>query len=473
MSERYGAVILGAGPAGLYLAIRLLRVNSIAPPLVVEREQQVGGLARSFVHNGLTFDLGSHRLHPSIRPEILADIRGLLGCDLTMRPRNGRIYLFGRYVSFPISPRNLLNKLPSFVAGTAWDAVTRGTRKKKNKVAISFEDVLLEGLGPTLCHAFYFPYARKLWGLEPSQIDQLQAQRRVAADTAGKIFMKILATTLGRTGPGRSFYYPRMGFGQISEALACEVRRLGGQVDLGCGAQALRAVQGGWEVQIKSADGKERDYEAPLVFSTIPTSTLLKLLGEIIPPEIASAISRLRHRGMLLVYLELARNQFTPFDAHYFPGADVVLSRLSEPKNYSASPFPTGKTGLCAEIPSAWQEDLWNRKDDEIVERVLLDLDHVGLPARGDLTCAFVLRVPFVYPIYELGIRQKMDAIEAFLDTQPRLIVLGRQGLFLHDNTHHTMEAAWHAAACVNGTEFDYPAWRLHRASLRANIVED
>jgi protoporphyrinogen oxidase len=79
MSERYGAIILGAGPAGLYLAVRLLRLESIAGPvLLVEREQQIGGLARSFVHNGLTFDLGSHRLHPSIRPEILADIRGCL-----------------------------------------------------------------------------------------------------------------------------------------------------------------------------------------------------------------------------------------------------------------------------------------------------------------------------------------------------------------------------------------------------------
>jgi protoporphyrinogen oxidase len=472
MSERYGAIILGAGPAGLYLAVRLLRLESIlGPVLVVEREQQVGGLARSFVHNGLTFDLGSHRLHPSIRPEILDDIRGLLGSDLTMHPRNGRIYLCGRYVSFPISVRNLLHKLPSFVAGTAWDAVTRVTRKKKP--VVTFEDVLLQGLGPTFCHSFYFPYARKLWGLEPSQIDQLQAQRRVAADTAGKVFMKVLATAIGRTGPGRSFYYPRKGFGQISEALAGEARRLGGQITFGCGAQGLRAVEGGWQVQINSADGKERGCEAPLVFSTIPTSILVRLLGAIVPADIGSATDHLRHRSMLLVYLELARDQFTPFDAHYFPGTDVVLSRLSEPKNYSANSLPAGKTGLCAEIPSSWQEDLWNRKDDDIVERVLLDLDHVGLPVRGHLTCAFVLRVPFVYPIYELGIRKKMDAIEAFLDTLPRLIVLGRQGLFLHDNTHHTMEAAWHAAACVNGTAFDYPAWRSHRSSLRDNVVED
>jgi protoporphyrinogen oxidase len=388
-----------------------------------------------------------------------------------VRPRNGRIYLCGRYVSFPISPRNLFNKLPSFVARTAWDAATRVTRKKK--LPLTFEDVLLQGLGPTLCHSFYFPYARKLWGLEPNQIDQLQAKRRVAADTAAKIFAKVFATAIGRAGPGRSFYYPRNGFGQISEALAAEARRLGGRIALGYGAHALRVLKDGWQVQIKSADREERRCEAPLVFSTIPTSILIRLLGATVPAHVGSSVDHLRHRGMLLIYLELARDHFTQFDAHYFPSADVMLSRLSEPKNYSASSLPAGRTGLCAEIPSALQEDLWSREDKEIVERVLRDLDHVGLPVRDHLNCAFVLRVPFVYPIYELGIREKMDAIEAFLDTLPGLIVLGRQGLFLHDNTHHTMEAAWHAAACVNGTEFDYPAWRSHRCSLRDTVVED
>ena len=55
--------------------------------------------------------------------------------------------------------------------------------------------------------------------------------------------------------------------------------------------------------------------------------------------------------AMILVYLVLEQDQFTEYDAHYFPEPSVPISRLSEPKNYSASTEPKGTTVLCAELP--------------------------------------------------------------------------------------------------------------------------
>ncbi len=45
---------------------------------------------------------------------------------------------------------------------------------------------------------------------------------------------------------------------------------------------------------------------------------------------------------MILIYLVLEQDQFTEYDAHYFPEASIPISRLSEPKNYSASTEPKG-----------------------------------------------------------------------------------------------------------------------------------
>ena len=59
-----------------------------------------GGLAASITVDGQRVDLGSHRLHPSIRRDLLDDLRGLLGDELQLRPRNGRIRLDGRWVAF-------------------------------------------------------------------------------------------------------------------------------------------------------------------------------------------------------------------------------------------------------------------------------------------------------------------------------------------------------------------------------------
>lgn len=112
-------VILGAGPAGLGAAYQLTRLG-LARATVLEAKDVVGGNAGSFELAGLPVDYGSHRLHPSCSPEVLRDIRALLGDDLLDRPRHGRIRLRGRWIHFPLKPVDLALRLPpSFALGAA------------------------------------------------------------------------------------------------------------------------------------------------------------------------------------------------------------------------------------------------------------------------------------------------------------------------------------------------------------------
>jgi hypothetical protein len=52
------------------------------------------------------------------------------------------------------------------------------------------------------------------------------------------------------------------------------------------------------------------------------------------------AATEIDYRAMILIYLVLEQQQFTEYDAHYFPEPHIRISRLSEPKNYSASREP-------------------------------------------------------------------------------------------------------------------------------------
>jgi len=116
-------IILGAGPAGVGAAFRAAGAGRRV--LVVERGQGPGGAAASFELDGIRVDHGSHRLHPTIPPRILDDLRGLLGDELQRRPRNGRIFLEGRWIRFPLRPADLARRLPpSFLLGAARDAAT-------------------------------------------------------------------------------------------------------------------------------------------------------------------------------------------------------------------------------------------------------------------------------------------------------------------------------------------------------------
>ena len=182
-------IILGAGPAGVGAAFRLAK-SGFKDVTVLEGNLCVGGNAGSFELAGMKVDYGSHRLHPSCNSEILADIQSLLGQDLLSRPRHGRIRLNGRWIHFPLKPLDLLLRVsPGFALGVGKDLLHRGLfKKEKNPHRETFASVLEAGLGKTICQDFYFPYARKLWGLEPEELAVIQAQRRVGSNSLGKMF---------------------------------------------------------------------------------------------------------------------------------------------------------------------------------------------------------------------------------------------------------------------------------------------
>src|SRR5208337_4596735 len=79
-----------------------------------------------------------------------------------------------------------------------------------------------------MAREFYFPYARKLWGLPPEELAVTTAQRRVSGSSIGKILRKVASQMPGLRKPlaGR-FYYPRRGYGQISQCLYEASRKAG------------------------------------------------------------------------------------------------------------------------------------------------------------------------------------------------------------------------------------------------------
>ena len=58
--ERKQAVIIGAGPAGLTAALELLRRSNVTP-LVLEKSEYMGGIARTVRYKGNRMDIGGHR----------------------------------------------------------------------------------------------------------------------------------------------------------------------------------------------------------------------------------------------------------------------------------------------------------------------------------------------------------------------------------------------------------------------------
>ncbi len=469
--------VLGAGPAGLSLALGLLRkYGDQFECVILEGEDTVGGITASFRSHGMSFDYGSHRLHPAASPDVLNEINRMLGDDLLKRPRNGRIRLLGRFVKFQLNPVDAAAHLPPrFMLGVLGDSFMKPFRRKK-EAAETFAAILMKGLGKTICRRFYFPYAEKLWGLPPEKLAAEQARRRVATNSIAKMIKKVLSSLTGKAKDGGPFfYYPVNGFGGIAQAYGKAVADLGGKLLLGWKIEKINVMEDRrFEIHSAGSGGKRESYSCDFVFSTIPLDNLARIISPAVPAHVKSAADRLLYRGMLFHYLILKTGQFTPFDAHYFPEKDFIFSRISEPKNYYDSRLPEGITGICSEIPCTAGHELWKLPDEEITRRVVSDLNRCGLKVRVPVIDAFVKRIPAVYPVYDMAFARNFETVDRFFSALPNFVNLGRQALFVHDNAHHTLEMGMRASECLNGElKWDEEKWQGFREGFKRNVVVD
>lgn len=460
-------VVLGSGPAGLAAAWKAAQRGHQVT--VLERADHLGGLAASFEVAGVRVDHGSHRLHPATPPHLLADVRRLLGADLQTRPRNGRLRVAGRWIGFPLKPAELVRALPPHtLARIAAETVTAPLR---TATPPSFAATLRKGLGPTLYHELYAPYAEKLWGLPGEAIDRDQAAKRVTADTPWKVAARVLRLDRSaRAGQGRVFHYPRRGFGQIVDALAAAAADAGADLRLGTEVTGVRAS--GDHVQVHTSTGET--LEAAHAFSTVPLPVLARLVEPGPGPDVLAQLDGLGFRAMVLVYVQHLGGRWTPYDAHYLPGPETPVTRISEPANYRVSEDdPRGHSVLCAEIPCQVGDALWSATEEVLADLLDDTLDVTGLPPvrRGEVV---VKRLPVVYPVYAQGYAAKLAGLDAWAGSLPSVTTFGRLGLFAHDNTHHALAMAYDAVTALrpDGSR-DEASWAAARARFANHVVED
>ena len=460
-------LVVGGGPAGLTAALTLGRRG--ADVTLVEAAPELGGMAGSRTIGGLRVDLGSHRLHSVASPQVESLLVDLLGDDLQVRLRNGRLRIGGRWVRFPLRSTDLVRSLPPrFVLSAARDTLLGPVRRRTPIVERSTDDtfaaVVRRGLGPAMLDDFYGPYAEKLWGRPAEHLAGDLARRRIAASSPGRLLAKVARAA--RREP-IVFRYPRLGYGQVVDELVrhCEdagveirVETTAAEVDVGTPGSAVVAL----------SDGSSLDVDR--VLWSAPVGTLPAVVRGAAPP---GPIVQLRHRSMVLSYLVFDGEPVSPFDAHYLPSTESIATRMSEPRNYRDGPDPNGRTVLCLEVPCDRDDDVWSSTAADLGERLASDLRSMGLTERSPV--AFdVVRLPNVYPVIGPEDVGPLERLLAWSQSLPGITPFGRQGLFVADNLHHVMEMGLAAAAAVDDNGgWDEAAWSVSLADFAMNVVED
>ncbi|MDP8942622.1 MAG: NAD(P)/FAD-dependent oxidoreductase [Actinomycetota bacterium] len=456
---RRPTVVLGAGPAGLTAGYLLAKQGR--PVVVLEAEDQVGGLAKTVEQDGYRFDLGGHRFFTKSE-EVNRLWREVMREEFLLRPRMSRIFWNGKFLDYPLRGPDVVRKLGPVELTRALLSYLAAAARPKGREE-TFEDWVSNRFGRRLFELFFKSYTEKVWGVPTSEIRAEWAAQRIKGLS---FFSAAKAAFFGNRGNKvksliGQFHYPRFGPGQMWETMTEEIRALGGEVRTGAPVRGLTVEHG----RITAVEAGRDVLRPAEVISSLPLRTMVGLLAERAPEEAVQAARGLRYRDFLTVALVLEGEDLFPDNWIYIHEPGVKVGRIQNYRSWSPWMVPdpekacVGLEYFCFE-----GDELWTMDDDKLVELAAAELEQLGLADRSQVERGYAVRVPKAYPMYDVDYADRVAVIRAFLEQVENLQQVGRNGLHRYNNSDHSMLTAVRAVEnLTRGTAHDI--WEVNAES--------
>jgi protoporphyrinogen oxidase len=431
--------VLGAGPAGLTAGYRLAALGN--PVTVFEADEVVGGLARTVVRDGYRFDLGGHRFFTkSTEVERIWD--EVLGDDMLTRPRLSRILWNGRFLDYPLRCADVVRKLGHAELARCVASYLAAAFRRRGREE-SFEDWVSLRFGRRLFDLFFREYTEKVWGVPTSELRADWAAQRIRGlSLASAARAAVLGNRAGiRTLIGE-FRYPRLGPGQMWEAMADEIAARGGTMMLETQVERIETAGG----RVRSVVAGGAAYEPSGVISSLPLRNVVGMLDPPPPAQVQAAAQGLRYRDFLTVALALDGGSPFPDNWVYVHEPGVRVARIQNYAAWSPAMVPNAATScLGLEYFCFAGDDLWRMDDEDLVQLATSEVQRLGLVPAAAVLRGWVVRVPKAYPMYDRDYDRRVTIIRSWLAGFANLQQIGRNGLHRYNNSDHSMLTALRA----------------------------
>jgi protoporphyrinogen oxidase len=409
-------LVVGAGLAGLGAAVTLAEAGRNC--LLLEREPEAGGLARSLVLDGVTFDYGPHVLFEDQGPGGQFLLETLSGEPTLSHRFAFAIQAGGRHWAFPNhfdALRYPWRFTREILAGLLSPRQPRGTGDDTARGELSAKT------GPGLYNLLFRDMLRKKTGLDGEMLHRhwlLRPPRTAHGDLEPVRPRSRIATLLGILARLRRRYrYPANGFGRLPEKLLERYARAGGRTVLDCGPITLERDMD----RIGAVRMQGQRIAVGQVIWTAPMDRLQQALG------LGDAPAP-RFEDILLVLLsyDCPRPPRRPFVYVYHPDPTIVFNRSSYPASIFREHGPPGREGICLEItPSAMAG---SPSIAELAERAVTDVARLGLHPAARLRERRTVLLPSALPVYDLGYEARLAEARQGIRAVGNLLAVGRLG---------------------------------------------
>jgi protoporphyrinogen oxidase len=407
--------ILGAGLSGLCFAY-----YSKLPCVIFEKEDQPGGLCRSFRSaSGVPVDLGPH-IFFSKNHAALEEL--LKFTPMHQLRRSNKIWYDGRRVRYPFE--NDLYSLPD----EDKEKCLRGFLDKRplgrppENMLEFFQDTFGEGM--TEC--YFEPINRKIWKCELSELDT-QMVSRIPNPPREHIIRSARGESIEGFTHQLHFWYPYIGGTQsVIEGIIQDSPNI----------QEIKYSEPVIDVTVDrgvvfvSTDRDTHAFES--IVSTIPLQALCYLL--------AFASPQLEYNSLHLTTVTASRDKFGDDFSLFVPDKHIPFHRVSK-IDFLGENYSNGFSTIVAEATLRDTQDV-------PTDSVINSLDTMGLVRKQNVRCVESRIVKYAYPVYTLEHREEVD--RALASLPENIIPLGRFGTWEYLNMDQVLLQASEAAKKVD-----------------------
>ncbi|HET7788901.1 MAG TPA: FAD-dependent oxidoreductase [Myxococcales bacterium] len=424
--------MVGGGLAGLACARELG-----ASCMLLEAADRLGGLCRTDVVDGFSFDWTGHWLHardPQMR-ELIGQ-RWLAGNRLDVQ-RRARIYSQGVWTTFPyqfhlhgLPPRTIEECLLGFIDAT----LGPGGAELRQRPLRNAAEFILRHLGDGLGRHFMFPYNEKLFTVSCEELSPEWGGRFIPRPTLAEVVTGALEPSREDVGYNATFWYPREG------GIEALVRGVEGDLQCPVRLSARVSAIDLARRRLRLASGEELAYDALVL--TAPLPACVRLLTDA-PSEVRAAAEKLRAVSVTVVEVGARDNGGERFHWAYFPEKSFGFYRIGSPSQVNPALAPEGFRSFAVEFAHRGPAN-----EAALMEEALRGLERCRLIDRRQVRLCRARTIPVAYVLFDHEHASAREVVMRFFAGQG-VALAGRYGKWEYSSMEDALLSGREAARAL------------------------
>ncbi len=433
--------ILGGGLSAISLAYYLQEDKNIDEIHILEKDEVLGGICRTYVKDGIEYDVGPHIIFSKDK-EILDLMNNLLGENNEKHRRSNRILHKKRFVQYPFE--NDLSKLPKEDIDYCVNGFLHNPYENyEPKNMLQF---FLKTFGEGITNTYLRPYNEKIWKFDPSFMDT-QMVERIPKPPKEDILKSANGETIDGYLHQLYFTYPKQGG---TEALIkAFIAKLSDKVKIHTNNKVLKAKKQGDKFVVTTS---EKEYTCDKIISTMPANEFSHIYEDNNKPqEILDIADNLRYNSIAICIVNVSKDYAGDNYAFMVADKNVKFHRISKLDFMGEHYHKDGTATYMAEITYRKNDLNDKASDKELTQKVIEGLETIGfIDSKDDVNFTDLKRFEYAYVIYDLKHRQNMDAIKEYFASQG-VYLNGRFGSFEYLNMDAIIKQSKNLAENIKG----------------------